>query len=218
MIIACAGQKGGVGKTTTAISIAVEAQERGLRVLLVDGDPQGTVRVWHGVAQESGHTAPMVMLFGETMHKELPPIARDFDLVLVDCPPAIAEVQRSALLVADTVILPCGPTAQDAWSLLRTVKLIEEARKRRPRLDTRILINRVKAGTALGRGARDVMLKFGEDVMATEIHDRVAYPEAIAEGRGVTTYAPHSEAADEVRALVDELVPAKTKGKKRNGR
>lgn len=217
MVIVTAGQKGGVGKTNTAISLAAEAHSRGHRVLLVDGDPQGTVRVWHGVAQENRHSAPVVMLFGENMHKELPPLTRDFDLVVVDCPPAIAEVQRSALLVGDVILLPCGPTPQDAWSLLRSLKLVEEAKKRRPQLDVRILINRVKSGTALGRGAREVLEKLGSEVMRTEMHDRVAYPEAIGQGLGVTQYAQRSEAADEVRALVDELIPAK-KVKRHAGR
>ena len=50
MIIAITGQKGGVGKSTTAVCLAVAALSRGMRVLLVDADPQGTVRTWGEVA------------------------------------------------------------------------------------------------------------------------------------------------------------------------
>jgi chromosome partitioning protein len=216
MVIVTAGQKGGVGKSCSAICIASEAQERGLRVLMVDSDPQGTVRTWHGVAQERGYAVPTVILFGDTMHKpnELPAMAKDFDLVVVDCPPRHSEIQRSALLVADSVILPCGGSSSDAWALLASLKLIDEARKRRPSVNASILLTRIKIATALGRGARDVLAGTGCPVLTSELHDRIAYQEAIGEGLGVTRYAPKSEAATEVRSLVDELLP---QTKVRNG-
>jgi chromosome partitioning protein len=205
MFIVAAGQKGGVGKSCVSICVAAEALKRGRRVLMVDADPQGTVRTWHGEAKEHGHPAPVVMLFGETMHKELPPLAKDFDLVVIDCPPRHSEIQRSALLLADIVVLPCGGSSSDAWALVASLKLIKEARKRRPQLDARILLNKIKPSTALGRGAREVLAATGCPVLATEWRDRIVYQEAIGEGLGVSTYAPRSEAAGEVRALVDEL-------------
>jgi chromosome partitioning protein len=217
MVIVTAGQKGGVGKSCSAICIGAEALERGVRVLMVDADPQGTVRTWHGLAQEREHPLPTVVLMGATMHKanELPKMAQDFELTIVDCPPRHSEIQRSALLVADIVVLPCGGSSSDAWALLASLKLIEEAHQRRPALRASILLNRIKSYTALGRGARDVLASTGWPVLASELHDRIAYQESIGEGLGVTRYAPRSEAADEVRALVDELMPHTKKG--RNG-
>jgi chromosome partitioning protein len=143
------------------------------------------------------------------MHKpdELPTIARDYHLVVVDLPPRHAEIQRSALLVADQAILPCGGSSSDAWALLASLRLVEEAQKLRPKLEASILLNRIRASTAIGRGARDVLSSTGWRVLDAELHDRIAYQEAIGEGLGPAQYQPKSDAAAEVRALVDELLP-----------
>lgn len=206
MIVAFSGQKGGGTKSTTAICVACEAHHRGLRVLLVDSDPQGTSRAFHGAATDAGHEVPSVVAMGATMHKELPKLAKDYEIVIIDTPPRHNEIQRSALLAADTVILPCGGSASEAWALLGSLKLIEEAKKVRPELDARILLARVKATTALGRGAREVLAGMGVPIMKAELRDRVVYQEAIGAGQGVTTYAPRSDAAEEVRTLMNEIL------------
>lgn len=217
-ILAAGGQKGGVGKTLTTISLACEALSRGLRVLVCDADPQGTSCMWHALAQERGHSAPHVVRLGATMHKpnELPEMSRAYDLTVIDLPPRHAEVQRSALLVADLVLMPCGGSSSDAWALLASLKLVEEAKKLRPRLDAAILLNRIRTNTAIGRGARDILSSTGWRVLRSELHDRIVYQEAVGEGLGPAQYAPKSDAAEEVRALVDEILPwAKLRSSKR---
>ena len=126
MIIALTGQKGGVGKSTTAISIACEAMTRGLSVLLVDADPQQTVATWHAVANESGHPTPTVIAMAATMHRpdQLPKIAAAFDLVVIDCPPRNGDIQKAALMVADVALLPSGPSGADAWALASSLDIV----------------------------------------------------------------------------------------------
>ena len=207
MIIAFAGQKGGIGKSTTAISVAVAAHERGMRVLLVDADPQGTARTWADVANEAGHTTPTVIAMGATMHKagQLASIASGTDLVVIDCPPRHGDVQRSALMVADVAVLPCGPSAADAWALASALDVVNEAQSLRDDLKACILITRKQRGTAIAKAARRVMETAGLPVLFTELGHRVAYQEAIAAGRGPTSFAPRDAAAREVFSLLDEL-------------
>jgi chromosome partitioning protein len=207
MIVALTGQKGGVGKTTTAISIASELVARGENVLLVDADPQATARTWGDVAQEAGHPAPTIIAMGANMHKpgQLDKVAEGYDSVIIDCPPRHGEIQRAALMVADVAVLPCGPSAADAWALTTSVELIEEARTVRPALKAAVLITRKQSVTALGKGARDVLAQTGLPIMETELGYRVAYQEALGAGLGVTTYAPKDAAAQEVSELVEEL-------------
>jgi chromosome partitioning protein len=205
--IVLAGQKGGVGKTTAALCLATEAIERGLSVLLVDADPQGSARTWGDVAAEVGRKAPTVVAMGATMHRDgqLRRVADGYDLAIIDCPPRHGEIQRSALLIADLVILPCGPAAMDAWALAASVELVSEARGVRPDLPAYVLITRKQGHTALGKGARDVLVTSGLPVLRSELGYRVAYQEAIAAGQGVGTYAPRDAAAGEIHALYDEV-------------
>lgn len=219
-IIALAGQKGGSGKSTLAINLAAEMLGRGLRVLLVDADPQGTARTWGAVANEAGHAAPTIVSMGADLWKphQLPKLAETFDVVVVDCPPRHAEVQRAALMVANLALLPCGPSAHDAWALAESVELVTAAQQTRRELAAAAVVTRKVVATSIGKAARDSLAETGLDVLRTELGFRVAYQEAPATGLGVTEYAPTSEAADEVRALANEvleMVGMKSKTKRR---
>lgn len=208
MIVAVAGQKGGAGKSTTAVCIAMAAIERGFTVLLVDADPQATARTWGDVATEAGRQAPSVIAMGAQMHKadQLPRIARAFEWVIIDCPPRAGDVQRSALMVADLVVLPCGPSAADAWGLAGSLELVSEAQIVRPDLIAAVLLTRVQSRTALGKGARGVLVEAGFPVLRAELGYRVAYQECLAAGHGATGYAPKDRAAQEVRDLFNEVL------------
>jgi chromosome partitioning protein len=207
MWIALTGQKGGVGKSTTAICLAAAALERGERVLLVDADPQSTARTWGEVASEAGHPAPTVVAMGAAMHRpdQLPSIAKGYDVVIIDCPPRHGDIQRSALMAAHIAILPCGPSATDAWALANAIDIVDEARTFHSALKACVLITRKQSRTAIGKGARDVLVSSGLPVLETELGYRIAYQEAIAAGQGVTQYAPRDPASKEIRTLYDEL-------------
>jgi chromosome partitioning protein len=210
MIIAFGSQKGGVGKSTTLISVAVELMARGRSVLVVDADPQGTTRTWAEVAAEQAQPTPTTVAMGNTMHKpdQLPRLAATYDFVLIDCPPRLGDVQRSALMIADVIVMPCGPSAADAWALGESLELVEQAQQLRPELRALGLITRKMRGTAIGRGAREVLKNTRLEVLDSELGYRVAYQEAIGAGSGPTKYEPTGAAAEEVRALVDELTEA----------
>jgi chromosome partitioning protein len=207
MIIALAGQKGGSGKTTTAIALASEWLGQGRRVLLVDADPQGSTTTFASVAAEAAVPAPTIVAMGPGLHRpeQLPALAADYEVTIIDCPPRHGEIMRAALMVADLVVLPCGPSAVDAWALGASVDLITEARIVRPNLVAVVLLTKVVARTAIGTAARDVLTSSGLPVLASEMHYRVTYQEAPAAGLGPTKYAPTSPAADEVRAVAAEL-------------
>jgi chromosome partitioning protein len=207
MIVAFAGQKGGVGKSTTAVCLAVAALERDARVLLVDADPQSTVRTWGEVAAERKRPAPTVIAMGASMHKpgQLGELAAGYDYTFIDCPPRHGEVQRSALMIADVVVLPCGASAADAWALASSIEIVQEARAMRDALIACVLITRKQGRTALGKGARKVLESTGLPVLDTELGARVAYQEALAGGQGITTYAPRDAGTREIFDLLDEL-------------
>lgn len=203
-IVAVIAEKGGSGKTTTAANIAAELAARGARALLVDADSQGTALTWAGIAAEAGHAGPRVVALGDNLRAELPRLAAEHDWTVVDCPGRASKRAAAALVVADVAILPCAPSPPDVWALGTTAELVGEVRELRPDLRAAVLVNRADR-TGIGASAREALGTLGLPVLASTLGDRAAYREALADGRGVTAYAPSSRAAAEVRALVDEL-------------
>jgi chromosome partitioning protein len=141
------------------------------------------------------------------MHKrgQLAELAAAYDVTLIDCPPRHGEVQRSALMVADVVVLPCGASAADAWALATSLDLVREARAMRDELIACVLITRKQGRTALGRAARKVLESTGLPVLESELGSRIAYQEALASGQGITSYAVRDAGTREIFDLLDEL-------------
>jgi chromosome partitioning protein len=206
LIVVFASQKGGVGKTTAARSVASELALRGRKVRLVDAEPPRSALTWADVAAERHHAAPVTVAMSTGLHapEQLPRLARAYTDVLVDTPPRLGETLRSALLVADLVVVPSGQSGLDAWALAETLDLVRQASELRPGLQTRAWLTRTLPRTVLGRSARDRLVESGVPVLRRELAFRIAYQEALNTGQGPTDYAPADEAAVEVRALCDE--------------
>ena len=204
-IVTVAVAKGGAGKSTIAVNIAAELQARGFRVLLADADEQGTSLSWAEVAAERGIATPDVVAIGDNLRFHVPSLSAGYDFTIVDCPGRRGKRQAAAILVADLVVVPCAPSPADSWALGDTLEVLEEARALRDDLDATIVLNRADRTrtTAIARkGLADLELR----LTTTSLGDRVAFREAMAAGAGVTTYAPASVAAAEVRALTDEVL------------
>lgn len=213
MIIGVLSQKGGVGKTTIAVNLAATFAKSGLRVLLVDADPQGSALQW-SAARDAEPLFSVVGMAKATLHKELPDIARDYQVVVIDGAPRVNELGRAAILASDLVLIPVQPSPYDIWAAAETVRLIQEAQQFKEDLKGAFVINRKIANTAIGRDVTEALAQFeGVPVLPMALHQRVIYAESAGQGLSVLEADPKGEAAREVASLGQHLISKPQKRK-----
>jgi len=207
MIVAVLNQKGGVGKTTIALHLAGEWAGRGLRVTLVDADPQGSALDWSQQRSHQGlpRSFGVVGLARATLHREAPELARDADHVVIDGPPRVAGLMRSALLAADLVLIPVQPSPFDGWASAEMLALLAEARVYRPELAARFVLNRCAARTIIARETAETLADHDPPVLAATVGQRVVFADAAQTGRLASEIAAESPAAREISALASEI-------------
>jgi chromosome partitioning protein len=199
-VVTVAQQKGGSGKTTLAVNLAVELHGRGLKVALLDTDPQGSLGRWfmarRAVMATEGMEFSTASAWG--VGYECEKLKKIADLVIIDTPPKVDADLRPALREADLVLVPVSASMMDLWATDGVFDLIgREGRK------AVIVLNRVKAGTRLGLQVADAAAAVG-GVAAATLGQRVVYAESLGEGRGAAETRGPAKA--EVRALADEVL------------
>jgi chromosome partitioning protein len=203
MIISFVNQKGGVGKTTTAINIGSSLARRGHRLVLLDLDPQGSSIKWHAVEGNQAFDVihqPTIMI-----PSDVEALSSAYEFVIIDAPPAIDGVTWKILSSSDMAVIPVSPSSLDLWACTETLKMAHDVQKQHPGLEVRFLINRKIPGTRSGSEIRQALKVFETVIFDSELCQRVAYVDAMKHGVSVMQFNPRSKAAQEIERLCDEI-------------
>ncbi len=213
--LSLANFKPGTGKTTSAVWLAHVFAQAGNSLLLVDADPSGSALEWSDLAAMYPRLAPaqaafpfrIVALPSRELHRRLPEIARDDDVVIIDTPQIEdhAAIARSALRYADEIIIPCAPTPIE---INRTSPVREEIAEVRAFCGkparSAVLLNRCVARAHSTSDARQALEGLGYEVLATAVPRLEVY----AQSFGIPVRGAGSQVWRQVaRDLVERCAP-----------
>jgi chromosome partitioning protein len=211
LVIAVLNQKGGVGKTTIATNLAAAAKLDSRRTILIDLDRQGSSLDWTAARGEGSKLDGLTTVKADKALavQRFREMTDGYDVVVLDGPPRLGDITRSAAVAADVVLVPVQPGPFDLWAASETLEVLDDADAIRAELKRKparrlFVVNRAGINTVLGREAPNAIAKKGE-VASVVIHQRIGFAEAAAIGESVLTTDPEGPAADEIRALYKSL-------------
>ena len=154
-VIALVGNKGGAGKTTLTVNLAVGFARIG-RVVILDTDPQGSSAHWGLNADDAA--VPAVVSASDELSEQVGELITQYDYVVVDCPPSVHAPQTLAILkVCDTALIPVQPSPLDLWASIHIEQAISEARSSNSALKALLIINQLEPRTTLSQLMRDAL-------------------------------------------------------------
>ena len=208
-VVAMLSQKGGTGKTTLAIHLAVAATLAGETALIIDLDPQGTARKWSRIR---GDDPPLAVTATVT---QLPRLLRSaaetgVTFAIIDTPPRVDLVEdgkdsqgeaHSAARVADLALIPCKPAVFDIQAIGSTIKLAKIAS-----CPAHIIFNDVPARSSMIVKARRAVDIYETPCALCNVGHRVIFQHSAVDGRTALEFDPNSKASSEVNVLYKYLI------------
>ena len=202
-VITIAQQKGGTGKTTLSIHLAVACLEQDKSVALVDLDPQASLTRWYrhrvsGFGETDGLTHRQIS--GWRVGAELEKLKREYDIVLLDNPPHAETDLKIAIRGADLLLVPVQLSPADLWAMQATLDLAASEHT-----EALLIYNRVPPRGRSSQEVREMIERGDVPAADTQLGNRIAFSASLMSGLGVTEFAPRSSAAAEISDLAHEL-------------
>ncbi|WP_310425129.1 AAA family ATPase [Chamaesiphon sp. VAR_48_metabat_135_sub] len=202
-VIGVCNQKGGSGKSSTAVHLARWLQSQSDSVFVIDSDGQRTSSLW--LSNLSQPIPVEIIPDPNELLERLPNLATEHQWLIVDAPGTLAEATRAIVLWSDLVLIPCQPTGVDLASASDTVRLIKQARAiRKGEPKAAIFLNRAVKGTRLKQEAFTVLKAVPDiNVLGEVIHQRQIIADAF--GQGATVFDLGGDAAKDAQKEYSRL-------------
>jgi len=204
MIVTFGHTKGGTGKSTLAINLAIRLA-KDHKVLLIDGDEQKSSLLFTELRNKCDYTA--IALTGRSIHQQVPILAKNYQHVIIDVGGRDSGSLRAALTITDILVIPIQPRTFDVWAMENLILLIDEAESFNPKLKVCTLLN---LGETQGKAVSEAREALSEYVdlhhLKSVIMRRKVYADSIASGLGMMEMKPRNKKAIiEFEGLVNEL-------------
>ena len=204
-VITISQQKGGTGKTTLAVHLAMAfIKYHNLKVAVIDTDPQGSLGKWFMIRAEKkvsneNLTFKTASLWGAQY--EAKTLKNDHDIVIIDTPPKIESDARPSIEAADLVLIPMAASHVDFWATGAIVDIAKKANKK-------ILaqINRSSQRSKLINKTKDFIKSLDLDSTETIIGNRQIYTSSMGEGKTAVEKQKKGNAVDEIKNLSDQIL------------
>jgi chromosome partitioning protein len=211
--ISVLSRKGGSGKTTVSVSLAVAAQQAGLKTVLADVDPMRSAAV---VLARREDAASLLLETSAAKLRSVQAACRreGCDLLIVDTPPAPEADVARAVEIADLCLAIARPSALDVAAVAETIRLVRRHRGRGMIVLNQCPPPRGGVESQLVRAAVEQLEFTGLSVAKAKLRARIAHQHAAGQSRGVTEWGPASEAAADVLRLLAEVSERLTPGER----
>lgn len=214
MIITIGGIKGGCGKSLISTNLVVIRSRQGKKVLLVDGDEQGTVGDWTDHRTELGIDTPWttVRLKANAVRTEILKLSNNYDDIIIDCGGRDTASLRAALTVSDIFLVPFQPKSFDIWTSTKVSELVEEAKSLNENLKAYAFINCAGSRGTDNSDALKILSKIeGLSLLTQTVGLRKSFSNATAEGLGVVEMGTDKKAIKEINALYNVIFSGRKK-------
>jgi len=193
--IAMISQKGGAGKTTLTLNLAVAAELSGLSCAVIDLDPQASAMGWQDTREKE---TPVVISAQASRIQDILQTAKDHgaDLTLIDTAPHSDSAALQAARAADLVLIPCRPSILDLRAIASSVDIATMAKK--PAI---AVLNSVPPRGSLTEEALEAIKSYGLDIAPEQLGQRAAFVHSLTLGLAVMEYEPSGKAAQEIEAI-----------------
>lgn len=212
MIYTVGNTKGGVGKTTLAVNLAIARALAGRDVWLIDGDRQGTAQMAISIRADAGHIPNIACASypdGATLRAQVKHQAAKFEDIIIDAGGRDSTALRAALVLTDVLIIPFQPRSYDVWALNDMAVLIDEARSVRDGLRAVAILNCADSGDVSidNAEAAEAVADYPQlEYIAAPIRRRKSFANAAGQGLSVLEFKPtDKKAVHELNTLINEL-------------